>query len=103
MEQGSSVRFAPTLVSRMVGLLRKKVCAQGEVLVLLPCKSIHTLGMRESIDVAFVDVQGVVLKSMRALPPWRFASCRHAVCVLERRSDEEKPWFEASDVVELLL
>lgn len=31
-------------------------------LVLTPCRSVHTLGMRFAIDVAYLDEQGVVLK-----------------------------------------
>jgi uncharacterized membrane protein (UPF0127 family) len=41
-------------------------------LVLRPCRHVHTLGMRFAIDVAFCDVQGVVLKT-RTLAPWRLS------------------------------
>lgn len=34
-------------------------------LVLTPCRSVHTLGMRFAIDVAYLDEHGVVLKVAR--------------------------------------
>jgi uncharacterized membrane protein (UPF0127 family) len=70
----------------MLGLLKKDVCVHGEVLMIVPCKSIHSFGMREPIDVAFVDKGGCVLKVVTGLPPGRTSSCKHAACVLERRS-----------------
>ena len=41
-------------------------------LVLRPCRHVHTVGMRFPIDVAFCDVQGLVLKT-RTLAPWRLS------------------------------
>ena len=34
----------------------------GGALVLTPCRSVHTLGMRFAIDVAYLDPDGVVIK-----------------------------------------
>ena len=41
-------------------------------LVLRPCRHVHTIRMRFAIDVAFCDVQCVVLKT-RTLVPWRLS------------------------------
>ena len=52
----------------------------GGALVLTPCRSVHTLGMRFAIDVAYLDEQGVVIKiaHMRrhriGLPVWKARS-----------------------------
>lgn len=86
----------------MVGLLNKDQCTEGEILILLPCKSIHTFGMKERIDVAFLDKHGRVLKAIRALPPRRLSSCDLAVCVLERRWAPDSSWFEENETVRLL-
>src|SRR6267143_4550831 len=40
------------------------------VLVLRPCRQVHTLGMRFPIDVAFCDRDGVVLRTL-TVAPWR--------------------------------
>lgn len=103
MDRVVRFRFACTLFRRMIGLLDRSVCANGEVLVLLPCRSIHTFGMKEVIDVAFIDAQGHVVKVVNALAPRRFCACPAAVGVLERRGGGDLPWFESGDVVGLML
>jgi uncharacterized membrane protein (UPF0127 family) len=98
-----SLRFelATGLLSRARGLLDPIVCRKGEVLVLAPCARIHTFGMQEAIDVAFVNRQGRVLKAQRGLLPNRFLACRDAVCVLERRSGGFGTWFDPGEVIRL--
>jgi uncharacterized membrane protein (UPF0127 family) len=97
----SAFELATGLIGRMKGLLDPAVCAQGEILVLAPCDRIHTFGMRESLDVAFVDRRGRVLKSVRGLAPHRHLSCRGAACTLERRRCAHRPWFEPGDDIGL--
>lgn len=101
-DNGLRLRLACSLSERLVGLLRRSVCADGEVLALLPCHSVHSFGMREAIDVAFVDKQGRVLRAVRALPPRRVLSCRRAVATLERRAEQGKSWFEPGETVRLV-
>jgi len=95
------VRLATRLGERLVGLLRKDVCTEGEVMLLCPCSSIHTFGMKGNIDVAFIDSSGYVAKVIRNLPPGRFYSCHDTSVVLERRSTGDDFWFEVGDVVGL--
>jgi uncharacterized membrane protein (UPF0127 family) len=85
----------------MKGLLDSAVCERGEVLALLPCRSIHTFGMRCAIDVAFIDWQGRVLKAARNVAPNRMLSRKGALCVLERRSTPAAPWFSEGDTLKL--
>ncbi len=49
--------------SRARGLLGRD--GIGGALVLTPCRSVHTLGMRFAIDVAYLDEQGIVIKIVR--------------------------------------
>ena len=91
--------FAVSLCARLIGLLSSRVCPQGEVLVLVPCKSIHTFGMREALDVAFVDGAARVVASYRDLPPSRIRKHPEAKLVLERRASPKEPWFEAEHTI----
>jgi uncharacterized membrane protein (UPF0127 family) len=102
MDRNLRIRFACSLSERLFGLLRSTVCAQGEVLALLPCRSIHSFGLREAIDVAFVDRQGRVLKVARALPPGRLLSCKGAVGTLERRFEQDGFWFRPGETIGLV-
>lgn len=56
----ASAERAGSLGSRTRGLLGRD--GIGGALVLSPCRSVHTLGMRFPIDVAYVDADGVVIK-----------------------------------------
>lgn len=75
---------------RLRGLLARprSWLAPDEALVLVPCASIHTFGMRWPVDAAFADARGVVLASFHALEPGSLASCPGAVVALERVSEE---------------
>lgn len=65
------VRRADTFARRLIGLLGRSSLEADEGLWIEPCDSVHTFFMRFSIDVAFVDRSGVVLRRIDNLPPWR--------------------------------
>lgn len=52
-------------------------------MVIAPCWAIHTISMRFSIDVIFVDGDGTVLRIARELAPWRFAVTPGAYAAIE--------------------
>jgi uncharacterized membrane protein (UPF0127 family) len=84
---GDKVRTASTFLSRFVGLLGTAAIAEGEGLWIVPCRSVHTLGMRYPIDVAFLDARGVVVGILEGLPPNRVGRVvRDARGALELRS-----------------
>jgi uncharacterized membrane protein (UPF0127 family) len=62
---------ADGFLSRLRGLLGRAGLEPGEALLLAPCSSIHTLGMRFSIDALFLDAEGNVLRAVPVLRPWR--------------------------------
>ena len=68
---GEKVRPASTFLSRFVGLLGTAAIEDGEGLWIVPCRSVHTLGMRYPIDVAFLDARGVVVGILEGFPPNR--------------------------------
>ena len=84
---GDKVRTARTFLSRLVGLLGTAAIADGEGLWIVPCRSVHTLGMRYPIDVAFLDARGVVVGTLEGLPPNRIGKVfREARGALELRA-----------------
>ncbi len=61
---------ANTFASRLKGLLgTQKPPLDG--IIIYPCQSIHTFFMNYSIDVFFLTRELRLLKSYRALRPWR--------------------------------
>ena len=98
-----NMRFvlALSFAARIRGLLGTDASwgEDNRVLVLAPCKSVHTIGMGYRLDIAFVDKRGVVLRSEQAVPPGRVLSCRKAACVLERPHQDDGGWPEAGKTV----
>jgi uncharacterized membrane protein (UPF0127 family) len=91
------VILATSLWARLAGLLRKRCCANGEVLLLTPCRSIHTFGMCCGVDVAFIDADAKVVFARRNILPAHLCSHPKAVAVLERRSDPDTTWPSAGE------
>lgn len=85
--------------ARLKGLLAQEEC--GGVLLLAPCRDVHTFGMRRRIDIAFADSAGRVLEAHRFVEPRRRLRCKGAAAVVERFSTAGSPWFVAGDSLEL--
>jgi uncharacterized membrane protein (UPF0127 family) len=77
------VKVAACFWLRLRGLLFRPPLAADEGLLILPCSSVHTIGMRQPIDVVFLSADATVLKVAESLRPMRTAACRGARAVLE--------------------
>src|SRR5271170_370462 len=64
-------RVADTFSTRLVGLLRDKGLAPGDGLWIVPCNSIHSVGMKFVFDAVFLDKNLRVVHLMREMKPWR--------------------------------
>ena len=60
----------------------------GSGLLLPGTSSVHTHFMRFPIDVVFLDAEGRIVSVVAALRPWRLASAKSAVSVLELAGGE---------------
>lgn len=67
----SEARLADTFWLRLKGLLGTKTLVQGEGLILVGEKSIHTLFMGFSIDVVYVDKNYRVIRTQEDMVPYR--------------------------------
>jgi uncharacterized membrane protein (UPF0127 family) len=66
-----SVFVANTFITRLVGLLSRKSLASDEAMLIVPCKSIHTVGMKFTIDVVFLDKENKVLGVSSNVKPYQ--------------------------------
>ena len=66
-------RVADTPLSRLVGLLNRCSLESGEALILTPSPCIHSLFMRFSIDVIFLDKASRVIAALPSFQPFRFS------------------------------
>lgn len=58
-------------MSRLRGLLGRSSLSEDAALLILPCKSVHTVGMKFAIDVVYLDISGNVLATHLHLVPYR--------------------------------
>lgn len=77
------VQVAETMADRIKGLLGTSQLPIGCGLLLIPCRSIHTIGMVYAIDVLFLDAGYNVLKVVGDLKPMRTAACWAGEMTLE--------------------
>ena len=86
----ASVEIAETRAGRRRGLLGRD--GLDGALLIRPCRSVHTFGMRFPIDVAFVDEELTVLRTV-TLRPWRMtAPVRRARAVVEVEAGTFTRW-----------
>ena len=78
-----TIELAVHSKARTRGLLGRAGLTEGAVMIIAPCNAIHTFFMRFTIDVAFVDREGRVLKLCRQVRPWRVAVAATAFAALE--------------------
>lgn len=95
-----SMNVASSFSQRLRGLLGAP--PEPKMLLITPCRSIHTFGMRYPIHVAFFDKTGKVISSERCVPPGTKRSCERACGVLEMPAvfDSEE-WFDCGDHLRL--
>jgi uncharacterized membrane protein (UPF0127 family) len=74
--------LADTPRRRLRGLLGHRT-PPSHALLLDPCRSVHTFGMRFALDLHWLDAEGAPLRVDRAVRPWRVRACRRARAVVE--------------------
>jgi len=85
---GSRIEVASSFWARFRGLMGRKSLAEGEGLLLVPCSSIHCLGMKFAIDAIFLDKEYRVVDIHPNMKPGAIASHRNAHSILELKAGE---------------
>src|SRR5437588_12663817 len=86
----ATLEVADSHAARLRGLLGRDDI--DGALLLRPARSVHTVGMRFPIDVAFCDADLVVTEAL-CLRPYRFTRPRRGVsCVIEARAGAFERW-----------
>lgn len=68
---GARVAIADTWLARLRGFIRRPPPAEGEGLLLSPCRGVHTWWVRFPLDVILVDRHGRVVATYEQLQPGR--------------------------------
>jgi uncharacterized membrane protein (UPF0127 family) len=97
----ASLEFAGGPIGRGRGLLGRD--SFDGALLLKPAMSVHTLGMRFAIDVAYCDGDLHVVHIVRGMRPWRVGAPRlKARSVLEAEAGMFERWsLQVGDALEV--
>ncbi|CAI3142691.1 hypothetical protein MWMV17_MWMV17_02264 [Acinetobacter calcoaceticus] len=80
----SNIKFevfiATSFFSRAAGLLFRKKLKENQCLLISPCTSIHTIGMRYNIDIVFIDAFGYVTDIYYDVKPFKVVSGSSQAC-----------------------
>jgi len=68
---GGHIQLADTFTSRLRGLTGARRLERGGGLLLSPCRSVHTIGCLQPLDVLFIDRRGCVVAVYENLRPMR--------------------------------
>ena len=90
-----TVTVARGLLQRTRGLTWRKSIPAGEALQINRCRSIHTFGMRFSLDLLWLDQQGRIIRLDYDVPPRRLRSCTQARAVIEVTAGEGRDLLES--------
>jgi uncharacterized membrane protein (UPF0127 family) len=86
----AAIEVAESFGARLKGLLGRD--GLDGALLLRPARSVHTVGMRFAIDVAFCDASMRVI-AVRTMPPQRMTMPRRkAKCVIEASAGAFERW-----------
>jgi uncharacterized membrane protein (UPF0127 family) len=77
------MHMAKTFQDRLLGLHRYPRLEAGSALCIVPCAAVHTFFLPYAIDVVFLDGQWRVLKTVRALRPFRVSYSPGAAMAVE--------------------
>lgn len=86
LPDGASLYVAGDGRSRARGLAGLQGLSADHALLLVPCRSIHTIGMRFALDLLWLDAAGRVVGLDADVPPRRLRTCLRARAVIETRA-----------------
>ncbi len=66
-------RIADNPATRVKGLLKDTHLKPGDGLWIVPCSSIHSIGMQFNFDAVFLDRQLRVIHLITNMKPWQFS------------------------------
>lgn len=74
------ILVAKSFLARAGGLLFRKKLMSRQCLLITPCRSIHTIGMRYSIDIIFIDAFGYITDIHYDVKPFKVVSASANAC-----------------------
>lgn len=67
------LKIANTFLSRLKGLMFKKIFEKGSGLLITKCNSIHMFFMKFPLDIVFLDKNLIVVEMVENIKPWKIS------------------------------
>ena len=77
------IELCHTFAGRTRGLLGRGPLSPREAIWLTPCRSVHTIGMREPLALVFISKNLAIVRIVQHAPPYRAYWCPKASSVIE--------------------
>ena len=85
-----TVYRADGALERMRGLLGRERLAPDQGFWIAPCNSVHTFFMTYSLDILFLNKEGILLKIVSELSPWRMTGMISAWATVEMAAGQAR-------------
>ncbi len=100
----SNIKLANNIFTRTLGLLNKSSLTEDEGLLIKPCNSIHSFGMKFNFDAIFLDKNNNVKHMIKNMKPWR---CSAIIFSADKTLElapgvAEKTKIEINDILEFV-
>jgi len=96
------IKTVTSYYARMKGLLgTSQHQLDFDALHLLPCKGVHTFGMKYAIDLAFLNCRGEVIMQLRNFSPNRICPSPKDTHSVVERPTSALPWLQLGDRIDI--
>ena len=92
---GTRLAIADRASARLAGLAGMRALPPRTGLLLSDCRSVHTFGMRFSLDLIWLAADGAIVDVTASVPPRRIVTRAHARAVVECRAGMGAAFFTA--------
>ena len=100
VRKAMKIKTVSTYYARMKGLLgTSQHQLEFDALHLIPCRGVHTYGMKYSLDLAFLNKKGEVIACKRNVPPNEACSSPKGTRSVLERPASPCPWLQPGDYI----
>lgn len=68
-----NIAVANNIITRFIGLLGKKILEEKAGMLITPCNSIHSFGMKFNFDAVFLDKNDEIVYLIEKMPPYKLS------------------------------
>lgn len=87
---GPDLLMLASFTERLRGVLGREPRDHMTGYWLVPCRSVHGIGLSQSLDLVYLDCGLRVIRAVGGFRPWRLSACPEANSVIEMRAERPR-------------